>query len=205
MYRLFLFFLIFPSLVFAEDRLVLVSLAPYRYFVHAIAGDVVKVELMVPSGASSHTYEPTSRQIIQASKADLWFQLGEPFEKKASLALQYANGSMQVIDLRKNVPLLQGQCHHCSSDRCGADLHIWLSPRLAKIQASIIGEALIQRYPEYAGQFRDQLTQFLKQLDTLEADLKETLAPLKNRVLCVSHPAYAYFCQDFSSPSSRSK
>jgi zinc transport system substrate-binding protein len=180
----------------AEDKppVVLVSLAPYRTFVKKIAQDLVQVEVMVPPGASAHTYEPTPKQMELASKADIWFFLGEPFEKKALQAVQHAKPSLQAIHLTQGIPLLKESCH-CSS--CGEDLHIWLSPSLAKIQAKTIADALSELYPEHAAHFRFHLTEFVSELDALDHFIRATLSPVQQRILMVSHPAYAYFCRDY--------
>lgn len=203
--RLFLIpFLLLSAFLFSEEGIhkptVLVSVPPYRFFVNEIAGDTVNVKLMVPVGASAHTYEPTPKQMIQSSDGDIWFRLGEPFETKAIAALQQVNPSMQIVDLREGISLLHGSCkhHHIhSSGGCGSDLHLWLSPKIAKIQAGIIAEALKNRYPAYAKYYDTNLGYLLKALDELDNHIQTVLAPIKNRTLLVSHPAYAYFCQDY--------
>lgn len=199
-------FFIFPFLFlltvlhgYAEEEAptVLVSFAPYRYFVQQIAKDKLKVEVMVPPGASAHTYEPTSKQMIRASKAAIWFRIGEPFEAKAVQALKSASPSMEIVDLRQNIPLLQGACCHHHGHNCGEDLHIWMSPKLAKIQVKTIGEALMAHYPKEKQFFAENLSEFLKRLDDLDEFIAQKLAPLENRYLLVSHPAYGYYCQDY--------
>jgi zinc transport system substrate-binding protein len=198
-------FLFLSTFLFSQESphkpTLLVSVPPYRYFVKEIAGDTVDVKLMVPVGASAHTYEPTPKQMIQSSDADIWFRLGEPFETKAIAALLQVNPSMQVVDLRSGVSLLHGSCkhHHIhSSGSCGSDLHLWLSPKIAKIQAGIIAEALKSRYPEHANDYEAHLTQLLNALDELDRHIQSALSAVKNRSLLVSHPAYAYFCQDYN-------
>jgi ABC-type Zn uptake system ZnuABC Zn-binding protein ZnuA len=85
----------------ANPPKVIVSIAPHRYFVKRIAGDTVDVIVLVPPGASSHTYEPTPKQMISCSKADIWFRLGEGFEKRAAEAFQNFNPKMEMVNLRE--------------------------------------------------------------------------------------------------------
>jgi zinc transport system substrate-binding protein len=35
-------------------------------------------------------------------------------------------------------------------------------------------------------------------MDALDSQLQQTLEPVKNQVLLVSHPAFGYFCRDYS-------
>lgn len=180
---------------------VLVSVAPHKFFVERIAGDTLKVGLMVPAGASSHTYEPTPKQMLAASNADLWFVIGETFENRASRAFQSHKPHLQLIDLRQGLDLITidshgSHCQHCK--RAGsADLHIWISPRMAKMQAQTIAEALINRYPEHAQRYRESLAAFLIELDNLDHDIAVLMKTASNRTIMVSHPAYAYFCRDY--------
>lgn len=197
-YRYFLLLILFftPLLSNAEECL-LVSTAPYRYFVKQITKELFDIELMVPPGASAHTYEPTPKQMIQATCGKIWFRLGEPFEEKAIAALKSANPELIVVDLRTNIALIAPECIHCKH-HASADLHIWLSPKMAKIQATTIGKALITHFPQYRDFFEKNLLAFLTQLDKLDKELYNTLQPIQNRVIVVSHPAYAYFCREYN-------
>lgn len=204
---LFLFFLGNGALFAQESSgkpYVLVSVAPHKFFAEKIAGDTLIVELMVPAGASSHTFEPTPKQMLNASHADIWFQIGEGFEPRASRALMSHNSGMQLVDLRKGLDLIydsdcsKGHCHHCAAHADCVDPHFWLSARQAKIQAKTIADALSQRYPQNANLYAQNLKSLTQQLDALDAEITTLLAPLKNRTVMVSHPAYAYFCRDYN-------
>lgn len=181
---------------------VLVSVAPHKCFVEKIAGNTVQVLLIVPAGASAHTYEPTPKQMIGASKADLWFYVGEGFEARVKNALQNHNPSMGFVDMRTHVDLIgfdndeYKPCACCRHSSC-YDLHYWLSPRQAKIQAQTIASALMERYPENSELYRRNLTTFQNELDALDQDIIEILNKPHNPVVMVSHPAYAYFCRDY--------
>jgi zinc transport system substrate-binding protein len=47
---------------------VFVSIAPQKYFVQKIGGDLVSVAVLVPAGADPHTYEPKPKQMAELSK-----------------------------------------------------------------------------------------------------------------------------------------
>lgn len=180
-----------------QSHYVLVSVAPHKYFVQQIAGNTVEIGLMVPAGSSAHTFEPSPKAMLQASKADIWFTIGEGFEKKASSALKSYNPSLQLVDLRKNIPLInEHHCHHAHAGGC-EDLHFWLSPRLAKTQAKTIADALINTYPENEKIYREGLAKFLDQLSKLDNEITKILEKPHNKNILVSHPAYAYYCRDY--------
>lgn len=200
--RLLSFFIfIFTSLIVEAQQVptVLVSIAPYKLFVEKIAGDTLNVHLMVPAGASAHTYEPTPKQMIAAGKAAAWFCLGENFEARAIPSLKAYNPEMAIVDLRQGVDMINADpltgccCCHANSQ----DLHIWLSARQMEIQARTIAIALTQLFPGHAERYQIGLKNFLKELQALDQHITILLTPLKDRLILVSHPAYAYFCKDY--------
>jgi len=194
--------LILPLEGTVEDKLshyVLVSVVPYKNFVEKIAGETVQIGVMVPAGASIHTYEPTPKEMVAASKADVWFLIGEAFEAKAVKAFKNHNLKMKFVDLKQGVDLISNDpnydarhcCKHC------LDLHIWLSPRQSKVQAQAIARNLINLYPENKQLYETNLQSFLNEIDALDQEIVSRLNSLKNRTILVSHPAYAYFCRDY--------
>lgn len=196
---LFIFVFFFATLCAKEkSHYVLVSVAPYKNFVEKIGGETVKVGLMVPAGASSHTYEPTPKETLEASQADGWFLIGESFETRAGRAIKSHNSDIAFFDLLKGVDLITSShsccCHHPGCN----DLHIWLSPKQAAIQAKTIAEGLSSLYPENKEVYARNLEQLLKDFDRLDKDIEEKLAPLNQRWILVSHPAYAYLARDYN-------
>ncbi len=178
---------------------VLVSIAPYKFFVERLAGETVNVTLMVPTGASEHTYEPTSRAILNASKAVVWFRIGESFELRALQAIKSYNPQMKVIDLREGVDAItadHSHGHSCHHEDC-RDPHIWLSPKEAKKQAEIIANALSASFPRHKELYQKNLLSFQQELTALDHEITALLHPLKVRTVMVSHPAYAYLARDY--------
>lgn len=200
MIRLFFLQILFLFFCNASEPVVLVSLAPYKFFVEQLADNTVTVHLMVPPGASAHTYEPTPKEMLAASGADVWFTIGETFEGRASRALQAHRPSLKLVDLKKGIDLISSHDHPgeaCTNPAC-LDSHVWMSPRQAKIQVQTIAETLTNLYPQNKTLYAANLEKLLKQLDQLDQEISAILQPLNPRVIMVSHPAYAYFCRDYN-------
>jgi zinc transport system substrate-binding protein len=208
---LFCFFLLLnacgspPSEKSVEKPLVLVSVAPFKYFVQKIGGERLRVQTIVPTGANAHSYEPSPREVTGLQKADVWFQIGETFEKKITPVLLQYKPDLILFDLRTTVPLLPfeddthsiGDSHHkCCSPKF--DPHIWLSPKLAKVEAEKMAEILIQRFPQWKQEFRSNLENLQKELSTLDLEIANLVKNVPKRGLLVSHPAFGYFCKDFN-------
>lgn len=177
---------------------VLVSIVPYAYFVKRIASDAVNVEVFVPKGADPHVYEPTPRQVETAHAAKLWLRTGEPFEDKVSKVFSKSNTPVRMLQMWEELQLLPlDEKHHAHCCEEGQDRHVWLSPKLAKIQAKRIYEALSQLFPEQRAHFKKGLTSFLADLDELDHEITVRFAQIKNAAILVSHPAFGYFCHDY--------
>ena len=53
-----------------------VTILPLKYIVENITGDDFKVDVLVPSGASPETFEPTPKQYIALNEAQMIFTTG---------------------------------------------------------------------------------------------------------------------------------
>src|SRR5262249_6928651 len=78
-------------------------------------------------------------------------------------------------------------------DHEGFDTHLWLDPMNAKAMASEIERALVQADPGNAAKYQGNGAALMKSLDALDAELKATLAPVKDKPFVVFHDAYQYF------------
>ncbi len=197
----------------AEAKLlVAVSIPPQKYFAQRIGGEHVDVMVMVPAGAEAHTYEPKPRQLAELEKARLYFAVGMDFERSWLPRFKAANPKLEVVQTDawiKKIPMVAhedhdedeaghaGQAHHHEAGE--PDPHVWLSPRLAKIQASAMREALHAADPEHARDYEANYEEFAAECDHLEADIKALFADLPpgEHKFMVFHPAWGYFAQDF--------
>jgi zinc transport system substrate-binding protein len=182
-----------------QKPLILVSIAPYRFLAERIAGSEFEVQTVVPAASNPHSFEPTSSQVTEMNRGQLWFRIGEPFELKILPILQSRNPDMAVTDLRDGIELIEEQhelsCKHCSMDHL--DRHIWLSPKLAKEQSILIKNALAKKFPEQTETFEKNLSKLTDELEALDGEIREILRPVEKRTLLVSHPAFGYFCKDY--------
>jgi zinc transport system substrate-binding protein len=197
MYYLILLLLL-PTLVFGGEKLALVSMAPYVEIVEELTSGQVQVDLLVPAGFSSHTYEPTPKQILNATKASIWFQLGELFEERVQKALQAENPKLVLVDLRQGLSLLGDCCHdHDHNHHHAADTHIWMSPKMMQKQIETIAQGLVQVFPDLKETVEKNKGPLLTKLSTLDKEIQGILQSHKGEIVFVSHPAYGYFCRDY--------
>jgi len=189
--------------------IVAVTLLPQAGFVESIAGDKVEVIVMVPPGASPHTYEVTPQQMVKLSKAKMYAKVGSPvqFEVTSMGKLIAANKNMLIVDCSKGIQLIgmgqedhEHEHDHDEEDghhHTGLDPHIWLSVKNAKIMVQNICDGLVQVDPANKDYYEENCSAYLEQLTTLDADLTADLAGIQTRKFIVFHPAFGYFAHDY--------
>ena len=85
-------------------RMISVTIEPQRYFVEKIAGDLFQVYCVTPAGQSPETYDPTPQQMVQISRSQAYFRIGEiGFEQAWMKNLQSQNPDMRVFDPGRRV------------------------------------------------------------------------------------------------------
>ncbi len=175
----------------AEDEQigVIVTIVPQADFVEEIGADNVAVTVMVPSGASPHTYEPTPGQLRAVSKAKMYFKVGSgvEFENAWMDKIMAVNADMQVVDCAKGIT------------RMGKDPHIWNSPLNAKVMVENICDGLIEIDHEHEVEYTANRDKYLQELDDVDAYIHERLDCFTNtRVFMSYHPAFGYFASEYN-------
>jgi zinc transport system substrate-binding protein len=184
---------------------VFASILPQAYFLERIGGDRLDIEVLVGEGQSPETYEPTPRQMAALAEAKAWFLIGVPFEKNLMKKLGPSHPNLAMVETQKGVPYrrLSGyenghNVHGTGHGRRGApDPHIWMSPRLVKLQARNMCDALVRIDPSGRQLYAENLQSLLSDLDGVDARIARSLAPLRGRRMYVFHPAFGYFADAY--------
>ena len=206
-------FVLTAANVAADPISVFVSILPQRYFVQQIGKERVSVQVMVQPGASPATYEPKPVQMIDISKAKVYFSIGVPFEKAWLDKIAASNPGMRVVATDQGVQKLAMQRHHHDHDSDpkrhsrhsgrrqerdeSLDPHIWTSPRLVMKQAQAIVVALQQIDAAHHSEYEANYQQFIKELSQLDLELKNKLSGLQHRRFMVFHPSWGYFAHAY--------
>ena len=193
----------------ASSLRVFVSIAPQKYFVQKIGGNLVNVSILVPAGADPHTYEPKPRQMVELSKSALYFAVGVDFEKPWLKKIAAIHPGMRIIHTDEGIAKIPMADHHRhegdshkrdkkTRPHDGApDPHVWLAPALVKIQAVHILRALIEADPKNRLAYTAGYDAFIKELDALDGELKSLFAGRKGEQFMVLHPAWGYFAEAY--------
>lgn len=164
-----------------------VSILPLADFVEQVGGDNVPVTVMVPPGASPHSYEPKPSQLVAVSKARMFVEVGTgvEFELAWMDKLMKINKDMLVINSSQGIRLM------------GKDPHVWLSPYNAKRMVANICNGLVRLDPQNQDYYIANKNKYLERLDELDQSTRDRLSGLTDRRFIVYHPAWGYLARDY--------
>jgi len=187
--------LVSPLGVAGKRLLVFTGILPIQTFVERVGGDLVEVRHLVEPGHSPATFSPTPRQVAALARADLYVAVGVPFERNWLARIRAANPRMPVLDLSQGMTLrkLPGDSQQASE----LDPHIWTSPPRVERMVERIGAQLGELDPPHRADYRTNARAYIERLERLHQEIRQLLAPLKQRRFLVFHPAWGYFAETY--------
>ena len=212
MKKILFMFIALVSLLNASKPEISVSILPQKYFLEKIAKDKFDINVMVKPGASPHSYEPKTSQMKSLSNSKIYFYTGIEFEKAWLDKFKKSAPNTLFVDSSANIQRIAMEEHsheeetkhdkhkhdkkHDHEDE-GLDPHVWLDPVLAKVQAKNIYDAVVLIDESNKDFYTKNYEEFLKELDLLDSQIKEILAPYAQKAFMVFHPSWGYFAKRY--------
>lgn len=199
------------SLSAPANAAVVASIKPIGFIASAIADGVTPVEVLLPDGASEHDYALRPSDVKRLQGADLVVWIGpdmEAFITKVASAFP-AEKNLEIAALPTIKPLLltgaeeEDEHHHAGEAHQEAahehhhhgqyNMHLWMSPEIARQSAVAIHEKLLELMPQSKDKLDANLQQFEAELAKSDTQIAQQLAPVKGKGYFVFHDAYSYF------------
>lgn len=194
---------------------VVTSVRPLGFIASAIADGVTPTDVLLPDGASPHDFALRPSDIQRLRAADLVLWVGpemEAFLTKALIPIS-AERKVAVSELPGVKPLLlkdeeddthaaDAHNHDDHENNHGHhhgeyNMHLWLSPEVAKVTAVAIHNRLLELMPQNKDKLDANLRQFENLLTQTDKKLGKMLTPVQGRGYFVFHDAYGYFEKHF--------
>lgn len=178
-----------------------VTIAPLKYIVEGIVGSDFQIEIMVPTGASPESYEPTPKQYIRLNEAKLIFSTGLiDFETAMLNRLSNKN----VVNLSNGIELIEGSCSHNHSGKHrqndahahGIDPHIWTSPRELKIMTRNTYDAVKKLFPD-SMKYDLAYEKLITEIEALDAECEKMCRESEAKAFAIYHPALTYLSRAY--------
>lgn len=187
--------------VTGDERIcVTTTLFPYYDFVRQIAGDRVKLRLVIPAGMDSHSFEPTPADMIAIQDSDLFLYNGGEMEQWVEDVLESVqNPQLKTAAMMDCVEIVEEELvegmeedewghGHEPEDKHGHeeheagrvreveyDEHIWTSPVNAMKIVQVICGLLGEVDPGHQEFYKENAKRYLRELEGLDEEFRTVM------------------------------
>ncbi len=159
-----------------------------------VAGDAAEVVSITKPGAEIHNYQPTPRDILRVSNANLVLWNGLNLELWFEKFFRRVRDTPQAILTEGIVPLGIGEGPYSGKP----NPHAWMSFSDAEIYVNNIRKALVEHDPDNAEIYNANAKAYCAKIRKLKAPIVKSLAaiPEDRRWLVSSEGAFSYLARD---------
>ncbi|ELK48904.1 zinc ABC transporter substrate-binding protein [Halobacillus sp. ACCC02827] len=190
---------------------------PLQFFAEQIGGETVDVSSILPPGSDAHTYEPTTKEMVEMAESDLFIYNGaglEGYAEKISQAIEPEGVSILAaangMDLEESAHTHEGDTHDGASEEADdhaheaesgheghnhgeQDPHVWLDPVRSIEMAENIKDQLVDLNPEEKDRYEENFKELEGKLTDLDQSFHDTISSKDKKEIIVSHAAYGYW------------
>lgn len=180
-----------------NDKLhIITAIYPEYEWVRQIVGDCDNVELslLLDKGVDIHSFEPTAKDIVAISAADMFIYNGGESDKWVDDVVRNAqNKELTPVDLldelgsgAKEEAVVEGMQTEEEASESGEkeyDEHIWLSLKNAAALCRRICAKLAEKDPAHKADYEKNTQAYIAQLSALDTQYEDTVKAAKNDTL----------------------
>lgn len=183
------------------------TIFPLQDFSEKIGGKYVDVEVIVPAGSDAHSYEPTTKTMVNIAEGDAFIYLGTGIEGFADAVVdavknegtKAVNASEGISLIKSTAPLEEDEeeVHEGENEHEGeekdVDPHVWLDPNRSIQLAENIKNALIEIKPDQKSYFENNFENLKIELENVDKSFKAMVKESTNKTFIVAHSAFGYW------------
>ncbi len=188
------------------------TIFPFGSIAEQVGAGYADVSVMVPPGASPHTFEPSPQDIVAIQSADIVFVVGLGFD---DWMLEYVPETAQVIDLSTEIDVIdaagnrlsdaeaaelraESEDHDHEHDHGAIDPHYWLSPINAQVIAGEIRDAYLAADEGHGLAFTNAYYAFTGELDAVLQEYNPVYEKMKGAKIVTTHDAFGYLAHNLA-------
>ncbi len=163
------------------------SIFPLGDLAAHVAGDDVRVDVLVPPRADPSTFEPSPRQLRELSSARAFLIVGGGMDDWMVEVPGTLDG-IPVVRMNEGLALRAG-----GHGEGTGDPHVWLDPMLVREHwLPRIVAALAGAHPEARAAIEERGAALADSLAALDLWMRERLAPVRGQAFVATHGAWSY-------------
>lgn len=181
---------------------VVVTIFPQYDFIRAIAGDRVRLTMLVKPGSEVHGYDPTFSEVSEILNADLFVYAGGESDRWVEETLEKSDRRVKALALLDMVDAVDEETVEGmqteAEEEPQKDEHVWTSPKNAIRIIETLCEALIELLPEAEREFRANADAYIRSLEALDADFRTVMSSAaRTTVVFAERFPFRYFCEEY--------
>ena len=178
-----------------DRHLVAASIFPLYDIVRRVAGDRLRVELVLPPGQTTHYYDPSPKDAARIADSSIVFAVGLGLDDWLSRIVKSAgSGRGRIFELAPLAdPILAPAETLGSEGNSSIDPHIWLDPVRMQRVTDLVVETCRNLDPEEGPGYKTRGEQVKASLMRLHHDLLGRAARWRGRKVVTFHGSLYYF------------
>lgn len=183
------------------------SVFPQYDICRVIVGGDENVVLLQKNGTDMHSYEPTSKDILEIAKCDLLVYTGGSSDGWVERVVKASqNEKMKAVSLFEYCTLIPEETEgisegehdnhdHNHGEEIIYDEHVWMSISNVKKIATGLTDEICRIDPENEKKYRENCKNYIVQLEMLDEDFREVCAD--ERMVVADRFPFLYFAKEY--------
>lgn len=149
-----------------DKPLIVTSVFPIYDFCRVLLGENATLQMLIPPGVDSHSYDPTPQDMVTLEGADLFLFIGGESDAHIRTLLA-ACPDVETADFSALLTCTPDHDHTHDHEH-PADEHLWTSPKKAMEMVRLLEKTLSDRYPEFSEQIALNAAAYQEELRLLD-------------------------------------
>ncbi len=181
-----------------QERISIVcTMFPQYDFVRQIVGDKSDNYLLLTPGADTHSYEPTTDDMIRITKSDIFIYIGDQMETWASSIIKTIDKDKTIVlnlsqELGLNVEAHAHEHAHVEDnahekDEKTYDPHIWTSPVIAAQMMDVICDTISRADSLNSNYYKSNSDVYRNEILQISSDISEVVSKAEYKKIYFSN------------------
>lgn len=180
-----------------EKLRIIATIFPQYDFARTLGGNLCDVSMLVSPGTETHSFEPTTSDILELSDCDIFIYTGGESDSWIdSMLRNIQNPDMTVISLMDCVEVEEDHQDHNHSH---TDEHVWTSPVNAIAISEKICNVMCEKDSENAENYKQNFEDYKEKLTDLDEKFREiTESSLRNTLVFGDRFPLKHFATEYN-------
>lgn len=187
---------------------IITTIFPPYDFAKNIVSDMADVTMLLPLGSESHSFEPTTQDIVAIQNCDVFICIGGESEKWVEKVMDSLDTEkvkvislLDLVDAKEEevVEGMEAEEEEEGGAKVEYDEHVWTSPVNAERITKSICDAICEKDEANAKEYQYNALTYIARLEKLDSDYREMVSSAKrDRIVVADRFPFRYLCDEYN-------